>query len=68
MLDLTEVTFLASSGLAVLIRAAQLAGERAQRLRLVVATRAVRRPLQVTGSDQLFDLFDDLEAAIGDPV
>ncbi|HVH21204.1 MAG TPA: STAS domain-containing protein [Pseudonocardia sp.] len=68
VLDLTQVTFLASSGLAVLIRAAQLAGERAQRLRLVVATRAVRRPLQVTGSDQLFDLFDDLGAAIGDPV
>lgn len=68
VLDLTEVSFLASSGLAVLIRAAQLAGERSQRLRLVIATRAVRRPLQVTGSDQLFELFDDLDAAIGDPV
>jgi anti-sigma B factor antagonist len=68
VLDMAEVTFLASSGLAVLIRAAQLAGERAQRLRLVIATRAVRRPLQVTGSDQLFDLYDDLDAATGDPV
>jgi anti-sigma B factor antagonist len=68
VLDLAEVTFLASSGLAVLIRAAQLTGERGQRLRLVIATRAVRRPLQVTGSDQLFDLFDDLETAIGGPV
>jgi anti-sigma B factor antagonist len=68
VLDLAEVTFLASSGLAVLIKAAQQAGGPARRLRLVVATRAVRRPLQVTGSDQLFDLFDDQETAVGDPV
>ena len=68
VLDMTDVSFLASSGLAVLIRAAQLAGERGRRLRLVVATRAVRRPLQVTGSDQLFDLYDDLDTAIGGPV
>ncbi len=68
VLDLGGVTFLASSGLAVLIRAAQLAAEHGRRLRLVVGTRAVRRPLQITGSDQLFDLFDDLDSAIGGPV
>lgn len=68
VLDLSEVGFLASSGLAVLIRAAQLLADRGSRLRLVVATRAVRRPLQVTGSDQLFDLFDDADAAIDDSV
>jgi anti-sigma B factor antagonist len=72
VIDLSEVTFLASSGLAALIRTAQLVEERGERLRLVVANRAVRRPLQVTGSDQLFDLFDDLpsslDARIGDSV
>jgi anti-sigma B factor antagonist len=68
VLDLVGVTFLASSGLAVLIRAAQVLGERSRRLRLVVSTRAVRRPLQITGSDQLFDLFDDLDSAVGGPV
>jgi len=68
VLDLGGVTFLASSGLAVLIRAAQLAAEDGRRLRLVIATRAVRRPLQITGSDQLFDLFDELDAATADPV
>jgi anti-sigma B factor antagonist len=68
VLDLSGVTFLASSGLAVLIRAAQVTGEHGRRLRLVVGTRAVRRPLQITGSDQLFDLFDDLDSAVGGPV
>jgi anti-sigma B factor antagonist len=68
VIDLSEVSFLASSGLAVLIRAAQLAEERGARLRLVLVTRAVRRPLQITGSDQLFELFDDPDAAIGAPV
>jgi anti-sigma B factor antagonist len=68
VLDLSGVTFLASSGLAVLIRAAQVIGEHGRRLRLVVETRAVRRPLQITGSDQLFDLFEDLDSAVGGPV
>ncbi len=62
VIDLTDVTFLASSGLAVLIRAAQRSGER--RLRLVTAARAVRRPLEITGSDQLFDLYSDRDAAL----
>ncbi len=65
VIDLTDVTFLASSGLAVLIRAAHKAGER--RLRLVAAARAVRRPLEVTGSDQLFDLYTDRGAAMTRP-
>jgi anti-sigma B factor antagonist len=62
VVDLTAVTFLASSGLAVLIRTAHEAGER--RLRLVSAARAVRRPMEITGSDQLFDLYPDRAAAI----
>src|ERR1041384_863049 len=53
IVDLSDVTFLASSGLAVLIRSAHEAGER--RLRLVSSARAVRRPMEITGSDQLFD-------------
>ena len=62
VVDLTDVTFLASSGLAVLIRAAHEAGER--RLRVVSAARAVRRPLEITGSDQLFDLYADRGTAL----
>jgi len=62
VVDLSAVTFLASSGLAVLIRAAHEAGER--RLRLVSSARAVRRPMEITGSDQLFDLYPDRAAAL----
>ena len=62
VVDLSAVTFLASSGLAVLIRAAHQAGER--RLRLVSTARAVRRPMEITGSDQLFDLHPDRTAAL----
>jgi anti-sigma B factor antagonist len=65
VIDLSDVTFLASSGLAVLIRAAHKAGER--RLRLVTPSRAVRRPLEITGSDQLFDLYDDRATALARP-
>jgi anti-sigma B factor antagonist len=64
VIDLTGVRFLASSGLAVLITAAHRAEERGARLRLVVATRAVQRPLEITGTDQLFELHPDLNTAI----
>jgi anti-sigma B factor antagonist len=56
VVDLTGVTFLASSGLAVLIRAARRAGEQRRRLGLVAGSRAVTRPLEVTGCAQLFDM------------
>lgn len=64
VIDLTGVTFMASSGLAVLIRGAHRASERDLRLRLVPGSRAVRRPLEVTGSDQLFDMYEDVPTAV----
>jgi anti-sigma B factor antagonist len=65
VMDLTEVRFLASSGLAVLITAAHRAEDRGIRLRLVVTNRAVRRPLEITGTAALFDLHSDPESAYG---
>lgn len=65
VMDLTEVRFLASSGLAVLISAARRAEQRGLRLQLVVTSRAVRRPLEITGTAALFDLHSDLESAYG---
>jgi anti-sigma B factor antagonist len=65
VMDLTEVRFLASSGLAVLITAAHRAEDRGIRLRLVVTSRAVRRPLEITGTAALFDLHSDPESAYG---
>lgn len=64
VVDLGDVTFLASSGLAVLIRGAHRAAARDLRLRLVTSSRAVRRPLEVTGSDQLFAMYEDVTSAV----
>lgn len=65
VVDLTGVRFLSSSGLAVLIRAADRSPGNGRRLRLVAATRAVRRPMEITGADQLFDMYTDVDAAAG---
>jgi anti-sigma B factor antagonist len=62
--DLSGVTFLASSGLAVLIRAAHLAAADGRRLRVVAEGRPVLRPLQITGTDELFDLHSDRAVAL----
>jgi anti-sigma B factor antagonist len=61
--DLDGVTFLASSGLAVLIQAAHRAERSRRKLRLVASGRQVRRPLAITGTDQLFELHEDRASA-----
>jgi anti-anti-sigma factor len=55
VIDLTDVSFLASAGLAVLVHAQQRAAEPTQ-VRLVVDSANVRRPLEVTGLAQEFDI------------
>lgn len=65
VVDLTGITFLASSGLAVLIRAAHLAAAHGRRLSLVATGRAVLRPLRITGTEELFDVHADRAAALG---
>jgi anti-sigma B factor antagonist len=65
VMDLSDVRFLASSGLAVLISAAHRAEDRGIRLRLVVTSRALRRPLEITGTAPLFDLHSDTATAYG---
>jgi anti-sigma B factor antagonist len=54
VLDFTGVSFLASSGLAVLLRAATEATRRSCLLRLVGDSRSVRRPLEITGLSRYF--------------
>ncbi|WP_409332193.1 STAS domain-containing protein [Trujillonella humicola] len=49
VVDLTEVTFLDSAGLHALVTARSRADEAGARLRVLVATRAALRPIQVTG-------------------
>jgi anti-sigma B factor antagonist len=64
VLDLTAVTYLASSGLAALVKAVRQAAERGLRLRMVSPSRAVGRPLSVTGSDKLFEMHESVDAAL----
>ncbi|MHA6796350.1 STAS domain-containing protein [Pseudonocardia bannensis] len=67
VVDLTHVSFLASSGLAVLIRAAHRATDQGRPLHLVATARAVTRPLEVTGSDQLFEMHTTVDDVLGEP-
>jgi anti-sigma B factor antagonist len=60
VIDLCGVQFLGSAGLAVLVETQKSARSRDVALRLVANTRAVTRPLEVTG---LIDLFTIAEKA-----
>jgi anti-sigma B factor antagonist len=58
VLDLSAVEFLGSAGLVALVDAQKLARDRSVGLRLIAATRAVIRPLRVTGLIDLFTVID----------
>ncbi|WP_051684273.1 STAS domain-containing protein [Blastococcus sp. URHD0036] len=53
VIDLTEVSFLDSAGLHALVTAHAHAGRIGVPMRVLVATRAVLRPIQVTGLEDL---------------
>ncbi len=58
VIDLSGVQFLGSAGLAVLVETQKSARARDVGLRLVATTRAVTRPLEVTGLIDLFTIVD----------
>ena len=58
VIDLSGVQFLGSAGLAVLVETQKSARARGVELRLVATTRAVTRPLEVTGLIDLFTIVD----------
>jgi anti-sigma B factor antagonist len=64
VLDLTEVAFLGSAGLAVLVGAKDDAENRGCRLLLVPGSRIVKRALEATGLLQLFTIADDVTEAL----
>lgn len=64
ILDLDEVTFLGSAGLQVLLDTDQAAARRKLRWALVGTTRAVARPLEVTGLAPRLPLQPTVPAAI----
>lgn len=67
VLDLREVGFLGSSGLAVLVETLDWTRERGSALRLVCSSREVVRPLEATGLTELFTVCADLEEALASP-
>lgn len=64
VLDLSDVTFLGSAGLAVLVGAKDDADSRGCRLWLVPGSRIVRRALEATGLMQLFTTADGVPEAL----
>ena len=67
VLDLSDVTFLGSAGLAVLVAAKDAADARGHTLRLVCGSRIVTRALEATGLLTLFDVADGVPQALGSP-
>jgi len=63
VIDLMGITFLASVGLGVLGALAG-GGESAIRIKVVATGRATARPIQLTGLDQVIDLYSSREDAL----
>ncbi|MRH89616.1 anti-sigma factor antagonist [Nocardia sp. SYP-A9097] len=63
VVDLSGVGFFGSAGLSVLVEALESIGGR--RLK-VVASPQVRRPIEVTGLDDLLDVYGTLEEALAE--
>lgn len=64
VLDLTDVTFLGSAGLAVLVAAKDEAEQRKCSLRLVPGSRIVTRALEATGLLGLFEIAEGVAQAL----
>lgn len=66
LVDLTGIEFLGSAGLAELAGAQNTAAGQGARIVLVASSRAVLRPLEVTGLHTLFEIFESEDAALAD--
>jgi anti-sigma B factor antagonist len=64
VVDLTDVQFLGTSGLAALVEARSAARRAGAELWLACAHRAVVRPLRIAGLVELFQIADTVEAAL----
>lgn len=68
VLDLSEVTFLGTAGMRVLITSAEQARACGYRVELVVGTHAVRRALSVGGLAEHIRVYPSLTEALTEPV
>ncbi|MEU9985112.1 STAS domain-containing protein [Streptomyces sp. NPDC050856] len=64
VVDLSQVTFMDSSGINILIAAYRALGEAGGWLRLVSSTESVMRTLQVVGVDAVIDCRETLHDAL----
>jgi anti-sigma B factor antagonist len=64
ILDLSGVSFLGSAGLAEIVSTSQESTDSGARLVLVATSRAVLRPMEVTGLLSLFPVYQSVEAAL----
>lgn len=64
VVDLSQVTFLDSTALGVLVSALKRFREGDGDLRLVVATGSVTKVLAITGLVEVFPIFDTVDAAV----
>lgn len=64
VLDLSQLSFLASAGLQVLVKTSTQADPRGIKVRLVMGPRNVTRALEVTGLDREFVCCPDLDTAL----
>jgi stage II sporulation protein AA (anti-sigma F factor antagonist) len=66
VLDLTNCDFLDSTGLEVIVRAANRATDGGERIRLVSADGQIRRLIEFTGTDRTVAMFETREEALAD--
>ncbi|EWT03653.1 anti-sigma B factor antagonist [Intrasporangium oryzae NRRL B-24470] len=64
VVDLTNVTFLDSTGLGVLVGRLKLARTRGGALRLVGTEERVLKVFSITGLDKVFEIHPDVESAL----
>jgi anti-sigma B factor antagonist len=65
VIDLSEVSFLGSAGLAALVEAKDAADRHGGQLLVVPGSRIARRALEATGLLSLFTVADDVPEALG---
>ncbi|MGB3437166.1 MAG: STAS domain-containing protein [Actinophytocola sp.] len=63
VIDLTDVTFLASVGMSAIVAAHEAGGEHTA-VRVVGGGRDTLRPIRVTGLDNLLSVYPDLSSAL----
>jgi anti-sigma B factor antagonist len=66
IVDFTDVTFLASIGIRVLMKAARAIGSRAGRLAVFNPSEDARKVLRSTGIDKIVPVFADEQAAVAE--